>query len=812
MIVKVGSYTGARRNSVDGDLQRVALPFQPDMVIVLPAGSGSASWRNNTAWHGRTQFFHSASSAYRIGPFTGHIYDPFRGNGFSVTAGLNVASETNHYIAIARDGGGYADTSWIGNNADDRAIDFTDAALDAVFVKRDAGSNGGFDRPAIFKAGSTDNIWGGFQMGTSNRVKTITSSGITISGDRQVNENVPPALGEGIDAIGFNSGATFAVVSYTGDGTGERAISLGIAANACLVLDGVNDVDAATVRHGFVTTGMAEDEYKPFDAALDTTGKIVSLASSTLTVGAAFNVTGRVYRIWCWVDNSATVTQTIEPPRLPTGAKSVQVTRATGYVDFPDNSVGGASTLEWFGRIRIPTEVLANQQVPMVLLGEGADIAPPTGHADDYNGGLYVSNTDPDSNGWRGMVLRWLNSDYLRNARTSTDINNYNLNSGHIVREGDDIHVVLTHDGSGHWQLYLNGKKVKDYQLTGSIDNGTRSVGGTGTALRTLVGGIFDGTSTYSARSPIQMHRLAIWEGTELTRAQAISRYRNAWRGESYSGPTPTANYDYNAGEVGDATLTNATVVDHTNSGDNKQTNSCLGLMVAAVNQTSYTATSLIPAAGTYVIGVTTRRASATLAATVNSLTVSGVSQTVANVRIYAANASGAAETHRVDFFVVNATGAGNVAVGIDSTSVVTGVSAWSVDSSTTPATTAAGAVGLSAASATRTLEITSAPSNSIVCAFSALSGYGGTRNFTPEIERDAFVIDFANIGSTSQIAVAEGWIGAQGTAYIRRVDPANSTGTFLGAVVIAQPANSDAQFFSASGGSRSRARYDRAR
>jgi hypothetical protein len=84
MRVQTGTYTGTAAS------HRVPLVFKPDLVVVIPEAAARPLWRNNTTWHGKSQWFDSTgsasnrNSAYAIGPLVGNLWEPLNGRGCRV--------------------------------------------------------------------------------------------------------------------------------------------------------------------------------------------------------------------------------------------------------------------------------------------------------------------------------------------------------------------------------------------------------------------------------------------------------------------------------------------------------------------------------------------------------------------------------------------------------------------------------------------------------------------------------------------------------------------------------------------------------
>lgn len=548
MLVQTGSYTGTGTTST----QDITASFKPDTVFVMPANADPVMWRNRTVWHGRSQFLTDLPSAYAIGSLNGEVWEEFDGDGFTATGDANKPGVVYHWVALnGNTPGTDQSSSWIGNAINPREIQFTQAAAKAMFIKRDS------NRPAIFRWQGADNaVSAKFQDGTTDAFISINSDGITVTDAVSVNQNSNTSLGEGIEGVGFYDGASSKLVTYTGDGTSNRLISTGFEPSAAMILDGVNDNTAATKRNLFVTDTMAAGAGKPFGASSVATSVISGLEADGVRLATAdYNVLGRTYAILAFKTNTSGAADeesfdlSVSDNGLINNGSSVTLD------NFP--ALSGTSTLEFFGR---PQYGFGNRYLPLVMLGSAA---PGTlaSQGGTYNGGIYLYSTDPDANGWVGPVLRVIHSDYLSRDRDEGSINYYNLNTGVPISWGKDLHVLVTHNGSGHWQIYVNGKKMKDYNL--NLDQptyGNRTNGGTGVAktVTLLAGGSSEGTVGVSGRA----YNVAAWDGVELTREQARERYESFLvDGTSYAGPSPDKEYDFTGGSVPADVTTNGAVL-----------------------------------------------------------------------------------------------------------------------------------------------------------------------------------------------------------------------------------------------------------
>lgn len=555
--VAVGTYTGVRPNSNDNDVQRVALPFTPDLVVVVPESADYPGFKTRTSWYGKTMFFETLSSALLIGPYVGQLYMPFNGRGFSVRDDFNQAGTTYHYLAICDNGSGmYANTSWIGNATAGRQIVLGDgsASFDAAWVKRDAGTLASNDRPAIFRAaGSANATFGTFQGEGDDEITSISATGLVVDNSVQTNENAGgSSLGEGIEACAFrNYSDICSVTRYTGNDAISRNIDVGLAADFAIVIDEANDSNAAA-QHGFITSNMSADEFKTFgNAALDTSGDLKRILGDNVQVGQDFNLQDRAYYIIAFRHTGGAES----PETVVGGLKKRRLAAGTDRVVLPDNSIGtGASAIKFWAQMPIYDD---DNFQPCLMLGDGG-----SGDADAYNGGLYGQKHDPAGNDWYGLVWRAIQyQEFLPLLSDGgNNINHYNIHSGVPYLPGANAHVVIAHDGEDNFFIYVDGVRVKAFEPTnGQLDG--RDGGGTGGALDTVIAALKDGT--FSDMDGPDLYGVEIWESDTLTPAQVRSKYRADLFGETYDGPTPTTTADWTqTGTVAIATETGGSVLD----------------------------------------------------------------------------------------------------------------------------------------------------------------------------------------------------------------------------------------------------------
>lgn len=512
-----GNFTGT------GAKQEVSLPFIPDIVFVWAANQ-APYWRNRTAWHGRSQRLDSTPSAYIIGPgLSLPQWNTFVEAKFSVEASYSVSARVYSYAAIRFNGGdAIEEVSIIGNALIGRLLDFTSRRSALVMAKRDSA------RSSVWATdGATANPTGAPSEGPISNAIAIRDAGVTLSNSVWVNENTPPALGEGIEYFSFLNGGGAKVERYTGDGTGTKVLTGH--GKFALVLDATRTVAGGSVVPQIVIDGQSGNGFNGTAPAAP-----IALASGSLTLPTSYNTSGVDYIVLSLGDADAPiVTETTEPVTAKAGKTYGLATLYSGL------SLSGACSYEYYGKPGNGDFSLWSS--PLLMFGNGAD----QGAAGTMNGGIYLYSTDPDSNGWRGGVLRVIHSNYLARDRTGTNanINYYNMNTGVIIRTGDAIHVVVTHNGTGKWRVWLNGHLVKEYNVDlNQATYGNRTNGGAGVSLPVYV------NSANLAGSNInrvgEIYRVQLWT-TDLSDGDAASLFASARDNTSWAGPSAANEWDF---------------------------------------------------------------------------------------------------------------------------------------------------------------------------------------------------------------------------------------------------------------------------
>lgn len=509
-----GTYTGTNAD------QDVALPFVPDAVYVWTELQ-PLIWRNRSSWHGRTQELRTAPSSYVLGPGVGRFQPrPFDSEKFSVGASYSASGVVYRYLALKKNGTNtLEEVSIIGNGLTDRQVDFTSRISDLIIVKRDS------TQPAVFGTRNEPATRADISQGPLPTGQLLpNATGALVGTSVTLNENNNAGRGEGIEFQSFIERDGVKIIRRTG--TGGAATVTGLGHTVMIVNAGAG----STAQPQIVREG---DTGCQFNGASPAT--VISLAGGVLTLPALYNTAGVDFVIASFADAPSALVP--EPSTLP-AATNVGMVYGSGQLS-SGLALSGACTYEYYGR-PFGTEPSMATIFPLLMFGNGTD-----GATSGMNGGLYLAQTDPDGNGWRGGVLRVIHSSYLaslRNAPHNT-INYYNLNTGILIPDlGAAIHVVVKHNGTGKWRVWLNGQLEKEYNVDlNQATYGNRINGGGGTSLPVYVGGV---PSDAARQRASEIYRVQLWN-SELTDAQAASLFANAVAGSLTTAPTAANIWDF---------------------------------------------------------------------------------------------------------------------------------------------------------------------------------------------------------------------------------------------------------------------------
>jgi hypothetical protein len=536
--VAVGTYAGT------GSAQSINLGFRPDLVIVK-GGSRSACYQGRLGWHDRSGYLDAIDSDYLIS---------LNADGFAVTtaADANENGATFHYLAIADQGAGLLQqTAWMGNQTDSRIVQFTERAeIKLAIVKRDSVRD-----PVLRHSGMAANVSMLTTGGTGTYVRAFGNGALTIDGSNYTNElNGSLQRGEGIEGFAFCDAPGLALVHWTGDGTTDRQIAAGFAPVWCLLIR--NDGSAPLPE--IVATTMAAGASAPLSAAAFNSGRVDALTATGLTLGdTTWNASGVSYSALFL----AAATGDAPAIPAPTG-NYLALAGTTSSVQFGDAAAldvggeGNAFSLEWHGRRNA-----SGVHTPLFVRGNSTQSGTHASNAGEYSWGLSVYQpVDGFGHGWVGDVFRIIHGNYMAVTLSESNTTYYSWCTG-IVAPIDDMHVVVTHNGSGLWRLYLNGQLVKQREINMN-SFGSRANSGSGTHDAVIGARLSAADALLDSRS-IRLYGARVYD-SELTREQARTRYRIAVLQEAATDVTPLEEWACTDGSGAVLSATNDPALDGT--------------------------------------------------------------------------------------------------------------------------------------------------------------------------------------------------------------------------------------------------------
>lgn len=499
MSLATGTYTG------NGSYQRISVGFRPELVIIKRAAADYLAFKVDDLWCGRANNLGAADS------FASSVRLASTGFAVGSHARVNTNGDTFHYLALARSSDfKMAMAGWQGNGAA-RTIQLDDSAVtpSAVIVKRDSTRDA-----AILVSGSTCARMGGTTNAEAGAISNFAAGSFDVSSSVYVNEYDPALeLGEGINGIAWEAGANIAVTTYLGDGTQNRTITLPFTPKAVIV----QKVDGAALSARLKTDTMPSGDTAPAtNAALQSNQ--LSIVTNGVQTGSStsLNGSGENYCLIAFKDHS---TAALAAPAVRrSGRKAVLLPGrgATSWIDCGTDAslvVDGALTLEWMGSLE-PT----GRTTPTAMMWRGSG----TGNTSTTCSFAFYANSFSPGD-WSGPQFAIGCADRIDLALASTEIRS-SWRTGLIPEFGRFNHWAMTHNGSGVWKLYKNGRlvRLRSLDLTGvplpNID---------GQAGHRMVLG-----AMYNSGAPANMQRqylmLARIYNRALTAAEVTSRFARA--------------------------------------------------------------------------------------------------------------------------------------------------------------------------------------------------------------------------------------------------------------------------------------------
>lgn len=501
-IIETGSYVGS------GFTRNIKTGFRPDLVLIKGTASAEIVFWTPTNWCGKSNTLAAvASSETHVKRATA--------SGFTVGAGdgVNKSGDTYHWLAIADNGSGLiGNTSYIGNGIAGLQIQAGPASPLMALIKRDN------PQPAIAWPGNVK------LDGTG-----VIASGVSISGgvmtagtDAAVNDMVPTRpseRGEGHELLTFNAvGGLAEMVSWVGDGTQNRMITSG---SYCAAIVYAQDGSVPAI---YKTDSMASNAA---GTVLASAGLVTDRLLGLLSTGTdtTYNASGVTYSALLLRRNRAAPRS--RPGRLPVGPAVVIPGRGqVGYINCgTDDSlkIDGAISIEWAGRLlggRTGNTSVRGQLLPLIMRSAAGNSG--VAGAGGYSWGIGAARFH--ENFWDGPQFVVIPTNYcdFNSPGVDDDIRTMPWRTGILV-PNEDFHLLVTHNGTGRWRLYLNGKLVKQRDIDLTTLTPPRVNIQSGTGHRTVIGARATGASTYGDYAR-QHFKLARIYARELSAAEVAVR------------------------------------------------------------------------------------------------------------------------------------------------------------------------------------------------------------------------------------------------------------------------------------------------
>ncbi len=545
ILTATGTYTGT------GSAQTITLGWKPTLVIVKAATNvASARIGGGDWWYGKTATA-SATAHVASGVF-------IEATGFSVGTDASVSTNavTYHYIAIKdNESNSVMTADYAGNGVAGRVVDlFRGKEVAAAYIKRD-----NTFQPVIAARGLT----GYYMDGTGSVTASLDAAGdITVGSEDSVNQWAGDA-GESTSVVGFTNNQNISVGTYVGNGSAGRVVPFAFEPDALLIFPRASTSTSATLW----TSSLATGDHLPMEAAAMTSGRITSVVGSRMIVSAdaAINQNSREYLLIAIRRNrNGSFTSPAWPLDRPQRAQKNIWIDATGYITFGTSdllNIVGPLTMEWYG-VHFNTNITAMSpggattndqafQMPMMWRQNGADGA--ASNVVSWGMGVFspsagTSSSSRDAGLWVAVTSRF---DLMQGAGFDVDANQP-WQTGVPLTPRQPAHVMVTHDGSGVWRVYLNGQLVKerkrDLTAVGQPNGGNIS------GATTSVNGRKRGTASIDHTTFTQVFTLARIYDRELSREECRRNFDSLFL-DSVARPAADFVEEWDAANTSGATL-----------------------------------------------------------------------------------------------------------------------------------------------------------------------------------------------------------------------------------------------------------------
>lgn len=435
MRVKIGTYVS------DGNRRTINLGFRPKKVYIKGDTTQNLAQRAEDTWCARTNAL-AARDSYLDG--VAFVQDSIL---IGAAADVNSSGVRYYWCAIGDDGSDDFDVqSWMGNGTAGNVISLS-VQKTPIFaeVKRDSSAAAVLKFPGVSSALATGSS-------VSECFSSITNGSVTLNNVVNVNEyDSAGGLGEGINGFFVFGGSNAATVTWS-SGTSGQFIDCGCDPLAAIIVR----TDTTGVPAHFVTRDMPD--------AAPVTNLGIAANTATLVPGGILLGSGTTLRtgtFYAVVFGRKDTEIKVRPPAiivrerkgvyLPGRGTAAQIDCGTSDATL---KITGAISIEWYGILWADQY---NSNVGAHLLERGVGPAATVGA---YSWGLAAIQVQDNS--WSGPQLSAITTNQWNEA---APLDAAVWRTGIVMPWGKPSHVVATHDGSGKWRMYLNGRMVKQRNI-----------------------------------------------------------------------------------------------------------------------------------------------------------------------------------------------------------------------------------------------------------------------------------------------------------------------------------------------------------
>lgn len=435
MKVKIGSYVS------DGNRRTIDVGFRPRKIYIKGDTAQNLAQRAEDTWCARTNVL-AADDSYLDGV-------AFVGEKILIGAAPEVNSSGIRYYwcAIGDDGSDDFDIqSWIGNSQSGNDIRLSVQKTPIfVEVKRDSTAAAALKFPGTATALATGGA-------VAECFSALSPGSVTLNDVVNVNEyDSAGGLGEGIDGFFVFAGSNSAAVSWS-SGTSGQFVDCGVDPLAAIIVR----TDATGVPAHFLTRDMPDaapvtNSGIAANTATLVPGGIVLGSATTLRTGTFHAVVFGRKDTGLQSRPPAIIVRERKGIYLPGRGTAAQIDCGTSDATL---KIDGEITIEWYGVL------WADQYASTIsahLLERGIG---PAGTAGAYSWGL--SALQRQDHAWSGPQLAAITTNQWNEG---APLDAAVWRTGILMPYGKPAHVVTTHEGSGRWNMYLNGRLVKQRNI-----------------------------------------------------------------------------------------------------------------------------------------------------------------------------------------------------------------------------------------------------------------------------------------------------------------------------------------------------------